>query len=121
MKKRSISIVLLVTILLQSCVAYQKTSVSLNDAVNEGKVVVITTRAHHIKYNGIEYVEGIYYGRDNYTSVALDSIQISSIHLEDIKKSKTQKIFLVIGVSVLMVIGIIIMVKVGIDMIEDSI
>jgi len=88
--KQSITIVLLVTILLQSCVAYQKTSVSIDEANMTGEVKIMTTKGEKIKLKNIELEEGIYYGFDGKNEVRLDPDQISSIYLKDHEKSRKQ-------------------------------
>ena len=49
-------------LLLQSCVAYQKTSVSLQEAAYEGKVRLIGTGGNVYEMRNIEMQDGNYYG-----------------------------------------------------------
>jgi len=109
--KKSISFILFATILLQSCVAYQKTSVSLNEAENKGKVKVTTTLGNNLEFFNIDFRDSVYYGdygksRDE---IALDSAQISSIYLQDIRRSKNQTtitiVSLVIGIPLIVIMG----------------
>ena len=104
--KKSISIVLLVTILLQSCVAYQKTSVSLNEAHDsKGMVKVTDTRGESFVFNYIELRDSIYYGTNKEVTIRLETSQITGIYLKDNNKSKTQTVIFWISFSVLLVAG----------------
>ena len=106
MKKQSISILLLVTMLLQSCSVYEKTSVSLNDAQNTGVVKVIPTYGKKIYYKNIELKDSVYYGiamKDKNGITPLYQAQISSIFNKDIKKSKRLTIIMAIAVPVVIV------------------
>ena len=107
MKKQLISIVLLATILLQSCVAYQKTSVSINEAFEKGSVKVISTDGGKKKYMNITMEDSIYYGFGTWGWVRLDTNYISKIYLEDIKKSKKNK-SAVIAVTVTVVVLVVV-------------
>ena len=95
MKKQSISIVLLATILLQSCVAYQKTSVSLEEAANRGKVKLIHTDGTFLLFKNIEMQDSIYYGFINNIQRPLVESNFSGIYLQDKKKSEIQTVIFV--------------------------
>ena len=85
---QSISIVLLVTILLQSCVVYQKTSVSLNEAYDRGNVKIKSTNGKNKKYTNIIMEDSIYYGvQDWHNKLPILPASIDSIYLKDKKKS----------------------------------
>ena len=58
--KKSVSIVLLATILLQSCVVYQKSPVSITQAHNKGKVLIIDSLNNKTKVNYINKVNESY-------------------------------------------------------------
>ncbi len=107
--KKSISIILLATILLQSCVAYQKTSVSLNEAYDRGKVEVINNVGKSTRFTNIILKDSIYYGinsANRFVEEPLDSLNISAIYLQDIKESRINTW---IGVSLsVILIGLII-------------
>ena len=93
--KKSISIVLLATILLQSCVAYHDTSVSLNEAKDKGRVRVSYTDGRDASFGNIIFKDSTYYGipvPKHISEKPLDSINIRAIYLKDIKKSKTQSV-----------------------------
>ena len=102
MKKQSISVVLLATILLQSCVAYQKTSVSLNEAYNRGRVRVLTQYDKKFDVKNIIYEEGEFYAiklKDG-GKIRIDTASSSSLkfYLKDYKKSKHHTRLLVTGI-----------------------
>ena len=112
--KRQIAIFILVNILLQSCVVYQDTSVSLNDAQNQGRVKVTTTYGNDLTLINIDFRDSVYYGDygKSQDEISLDSAQISSIYLQDVRRSKNQTtitiVSLVIGIPLIVIIGTII-------------
>ena len=103
MKKQSISIVLLATILLQSCVAYQKTSVSLDSAVDKGKVKVVKTSGNEFRFKNIYIKNNIYYGDAKTQEIRIDTTQIKNIYLKDRKKSNKRTVL--VALSPLIVYG----------------
>ena len=103
--KKSISIVLLATILLQSCVAYQDTSVSVNDAQNQGKVKVATTYGKQIIFKNMHRKDSIYYGLYGSQEIRVDTTQIKNVYLKDKKKSNRRTVFLVVGVPLTIILG----------------
>ena len=88
MNKQLISIALLVTILLQSCVAYQKTSVSLNEAANKGQVRVYNNMGERFVFAKINLRDSVYYGVKGSKETTLYAAQISGLYLHDIDASK---------------------------------
>ena len=108
--KKSISIVLLATILLQSCIAFQKTSVSLNEAQDKGRVRVSYTNRRDASFANIILKDSIYYGipvPKHISEKPLEPDQISGIYLKDIKKSKEQSILFgaIFGIILAVFIG----------------
>ena len=97
MTKQVISIALLATILLQSCVAYQSTSRSINEAKNMGKVKVISTVGNNQSFKNIYLKDSIYFGLRGNQEIRLNPAEISGIYLKDYKKSRTQTNVLVVG------------------------
>ena len=98
--KKSIAIILLATILIQSCVAYQKTSISLNEAYDRGKVEVINNSGKKTHFTNIILKDNNYYGinsANRFVEESLNSINISAIYLQDKKATKQNTI---IGVSI---------------------
>ena len=63
--KKPVSIVLLATMLLQSCVVYQKNPVPLSEALDKDKVKVITNTNEKLKFKKVIQKDSIYYGVNN--------------------------------------------------------
>ena len=102
--KKSFSIALLIIVLLQSCVVYQHTSVPLDDAQNQGKVKVATTYGTEMKFANLYFEDSLYYGVAGTQKIRLDTTQILSVYLKDIKKSKTHTILLAISPAIIFVV-----------------
>ena len=102
--KKSFSIALLTIVLLQSFVVYQDTSVSLNDDQNQGKVKVATTYGTEMKFTNMYFEDSLYYGIAGTQKIRLDTTQILSVYLKDIKKSKTRTILLAISPAIILVV-----------------
>ena len=82
--KKSLNLLLVFAIILvQSCVSYYPTSVSLYDAYETGKVKVESTQGDTFFYSNIELVDGTYYGIKGKRRIQLDSAQLRSIQLVD--------------------------------------
>ena len=101
--KKSVSILLLVSLLFQSCVVYQKTSVSFNEAIDNGNVKVVDALGTH-KYKSIELSDSIYYGfskdiNNDEKKTPIDTAAITAVYLKDIKKSKKSRTGLYIGLG----------------------
>lgn len=97
MKKLAIYILLLATLVLQSCVAYQSTSVSVNEAYNKGNVRVHTTSGEKIKFQNIELMDTTYYGVTENNKVKLDPTKISAVFLEYIRTTNNENSFMYLG------------------------
>ena len=102
--KKVISIALLATIMLQSCVVYQNTSVSLNEAQDKGRVKVATTYGTQMEFINMYSKDSLYYGATKIQDIRLDTAQISNIYLKDIKKSKTRTILLAISPAIVFIV-----------------
>ena len=100
--KKSVSILLLAALLFQSCVVYQKTSVSISEATDSGKVMVVDDLGTH-KYKSIELNNGFYYGLNTPDTLTIKMPiyvdKITAIYLKDIKKSKKRTKGLVVGLA----------------------
>jgi len=60
---KPVALILGLLILLQSCVAYKSTSVSLEEAVRSGKKTKIETKINeYLKFQRISFEDGKYYG-----------------------------------------------------------
>ena len=96
--KRQITIFILANILLQSCYVSQKTSVSVDDAVNKGKVTFENNEGKKIYLKNIIYEDGAYYGIwDNNQMVPMDSTDSIDFYLKDIKASQNRTGLAIVG------------------------
>ena len=110
MKTRIIVQLLFLVIISQSCIVYQKQSVSLNEAVDKG-IGMVYLNGEELKFKNIILEDSVYYfevGRESKkningkyesvdTIITLDSATVSIILLKDIKKSKNRTVLLVIA------------------------
>ena len=105
--KKLISIILLATILLQSCVVYQKTSVSLSEASDMGKAKVKPTYGKHIRYKKIylNLTDSTYYGVRGGVDTPLYPAQISTIQLQNIKMSRWTTAIVLVSFSVVVTLS----------------
>ena len=87
MKKRKITIVVLLFMLLQSCTVYQKTSVSIEEATNKGKVKLENNNGLIWKFNKIEQIDSIYYGIVKGDTLEITPANITKINPIDERKS----------------------------------
>jgi hypothetical protein len=98
--------------LLQSCVAYHKTPVSIEDAVtSNNKVLIITNKDTKLKLKKIELIDGRYYGimEDEDRKIIktpLNESNIKTIRVLDKSASTWGTIGIVAG-SLLVIVGII--------------
>ena len=108
--KKSVSLVLLATILLQSCVVYQKTSVPLESAIEKGKAKLITTTGNKLNFRKIEKVDSIYYGTLNSLKYHIPPDEVEAIYLKDKKKSRMISLIIfstvIVGLTVYIIVKI---------------
>ena len=96
--------------LLQSCTVYQKTPVSINEAITlDKKVLVITDSDKKLKFKKIEQINGIYYGITKAAiRVPLIESKIKTIRISDKSKSTLLTIgVVVVPLAVVVIISII--------------
>ena len=94
MKKKITSYFLLLVVLVQSCVVYQKTPVHINEATNKGTVKVESTTSRYYKFNSIIKANGEYYGiKNNYDSIRLYPEQVRNVFL---LKNEEHKIYRIV-------------------------
>lgn len=63
LKNKTVCFFLVIALILQSCAVYKKTPITLNEAVNaDRKILVLKTDNTKIKFKKIEQIDGIYYG-----------------------------------------------------------
>ena len=109
---KSIILLLLAALLLQSCIAYQKTPVSLKEAENAGKVKVVTAVDKKLTLKNIKLQGEVYYAEGGkHENMVLDSAQIKAVFLKDLKKSKRRTWITTLGIGIpilLLVTGVVI-------------
>lgn len=122
MSKRIIFFAPILLIFIQSCLVYHKNSVSLNQAVGQGKVKMISQSGQEYKFDNITQIDSVYYGigkqywtSTNYTSqlgakTLLDTANISRILIKDRKKSTNKTVFLVAGTTITLGLSFLILV-----------
>ena len=116
MIKKILAYTLLLLILFQSCVVYHRQSVSLYQASNAGKVKITTNRGKKILATIIYSEDSIYYAtyknkikNDNgdnewgENNTIINSKDISTIQLKNIKKSMRKTFFAFLGVFFLII------------------
>ena len=103
---KSISLFLLVLILSQSCVIYQKNPVSISESTNKGKVKIVRTNGEKVALKSLEYdfLNGTYWGlRKGYSKdhrYKIDPTQVTEVYLIDKRDSRTASIILAIGIVI---------------------
>lgn len=111
-KRKCICVFLIFVFLLQSCAAYHKTPVTMEDAVtSKNKVLVITNNDTKLKFKKIELIDGKYYGiiEDEDRKIIktpLNESSIKAIRVLDKSASTWGTIGIVTG-SLLVIVGII--------------
>ena len=106
MRKLILFLVGFALLLTQSCTVYQKTSISLEQATNQGKVQVVTTEGREIKFKNIVIENDMYYGVGNQpelSNVLLKSASIESIFLQNRTKSIVISALLISPIAVLLI------------------
>lgn len=95
MKKSIISIFLLFLILSQSCTIYQKQTVSIDQVIDNEKVMIVNNSEVKFEFENIKLENNIYYGmgrkyfsdtqfeKGEYLKTQLDSTTISSVYLKN--------------------------------------
>ena len=102
--KKSISIVLLATILLQSCVVYQKAPVPISESIEKGKAKVITKTGTKFKFKNIILEDEKYFGIQGKNKILIGTEGISAIYLKDINKSETLGALIGVGFTVAIIV-----------------
>lgn len=111
-KSKLVCVLLIFVVLLQSCAAYHKTPVSIEDAVtSNNKVLVFTNNDTKLKLKKIELIDGKYYGISEDADrkikrIPLNESDIKAIRVLDKSASTWGTIGIVAG-SLLVIIGII--------------
>ena len=94
MKSNVISYLLVLFLLIQSCVVYQKTPLPIDQAVDKGWVKVEIEEQPTLYYKNIVIKNGDYYGNFNGYITRVDTLIMESINMKDVKRSKRANIVL---------------------------
>jgi len=103
LRKKSICLVLIVVITLQSCSVYKKNSVNLNEASDaKSKVLVTRTNNEKIRFKKIVQIDSSYYGikhaNGEEIKIPLKESDIKSVRVLDKTNSTVETILLVLGI-----------------------
>lgn len=107
-KSKFVCVFLVFAFLLQSCSVYQKTPVSIDEAVTtENKALIIKTDDTKLKLKKIEQIEGVYYGiidgDREIVKVPLNKSEIKTIRILD-KSTSTLSTIAVVVVPLALII-----------------
>jgi len=107
-KSKFVCVFLVFVILLQSCAVYQKTPVSIEEAVTtKNKVLIIKTDDTKLKLKKIEQIDGVYYGiidgDREVVKVPLNKSEIKTIRILD-KSTSTLSTIVVVVVPLALII-----------------
>ncbi|WP_281298106.1 hypothetical protein [Flavobacterium limnophilum] len=107
-KSKFVCVFLVFAFLLQSCAVYQKTHVSIDEAVTtENKVLIIKTDDTKLKLKKIEQIDGVYYGiidgDREIVKVPLNKSEIKTIRILD-KSTSTLSTIAVVVVPLALII-----------------
>ena len=106
MNKKNIASFLILLISIQSCVVYQNSSVSIDEAIDVGKVKLITTSDKEILINNIEKTDTAFYGNLGKYKIHIPTNEVQYIYMLDKKKTNNWA-FIGIGVGVGVLIGLV--------------
>ncbi len=100
-KNKCVCVFLVFVFLLQSCAVYQKTPVSIEEAVTtNNKVLIIKTDDTKLKLKKIEQIDGVYYGiidgDREIVKVPLNKSEIKTIRILDKSTSTLSTIAVVV-------------------------
>lgn len=94
---------LLIGLLVQSCVVYQTAPVPIEQAIDHGRVKVVTTLNDEVLLKNIYLMDSIYYGGYYGQQIILDTAQIQEVYLQDMVESKrlSKKGALITGIIII--------------------
>lgn len=109
--KKSLSLFLIAIIALQSCYVYQKTSVPITRATNNGRVKIINNSGEEYQLKEIILDSGEYFGNYRGKMIHINTPVEKQYHLLDISKTES-KTALGITAAIVIPIGVIILLAV---------
>ena len=104
MKNKLIGTLILVLILSQGCTVYHKTSVSIEEALNQGKTKVVYNSGTVQILDNIVLKDSIYYGMMGKKITPLQSDENFKVHRKNKTKSIIKPIVSILGVAAVLVI-----------------
>jgi hypothetical protein len=102
LKNKTVSFLLVITLILQSCSVYKKTSVTIDEAVTaDRKILVVKTDNTKLKFKRIEQTDGIYYGllktRAGIERIPLTESDLKTIRVLDKTATTVGNVAIVVG------------------------
>ena len=104
--KKSVSLVLLATLLLQSCVLYQTTPIPISESTNNGKVKIVMTNGEKVALKHIEYdfINGTYWGlKKGYSKdhqYKIDPTRVAEVYLISKHDSRTASVVVTLAIVI---------------------
>jgi len=109
--KKSLSLFLIATIVLQSCYVYQKTTVPITRATNNGRVKIINDSGEEYQLKEIILDDGEYFGDYRGKLILINTPVEKQFYLLDISKTES-KTALGITAAIVIPIGVILLLAV---------
>ncbi|SHM08802.1 hypothetical protein [Flavobacterium xinjiangense] len=102
LKNRTICFLLIIALILQSCAVYKKTPVTLNEAANvDRKILVVKTDNTKLKFKKIEKIDGVYYGliktKGQIEKIPLTESDLKTIRVLDKTATTIGNVAIVVG------------------------
>ncbi|MFV5699559.1 hypothetical protein ACM55H_14420 [Flavobacterium sp. ZT3R17] len=116
LKNKTVSFLLVIALIMQSCSVYKKTPVTIDEAVTaDRKILVVKTDNTKLKFIRIEQIDGIYYGRKKIKGkiekIPLTVSDIKTIRVLDKTATTIGNVAIVVGS-----LGIVLLVVAGIEL-----
>ena len=106
---RIVALILVVIMLLQSCTVYKKTSITLNQAVQNESKVKVKTKSENLKFNRIGIENGNYYGvkkiQGEMIKIPLDIKTVMSVKEKNESASTIATVLVVTGSVIAIIVG----------------
>jgi hypothetical protein len=115
--KKSLSIFFIATILLQSCYVYDKTSVPITRATNNGRVKITNIHGQEFPMKEIILVDGVYFGKNHKKLIPINTPNEKQYYLLDITKTNSKT---AIGITAAIVIPIGVLILIAVISIEQN-
>lgn len=102
LKRKTISFLLVIALITQSCSVYKKTAVTIDEAVTaDRKILVVKTDNSKIKFKRIEEIDGVYYGliktKGRIEKIPLTESDLKTIRVLDKTATTVGNVAIVVG------------------------